>query len=136
MELKLIDISDEFDDNGVETLLFDIYVGEIDRYVGRCEYRNEHGRDLWYYGNIGYIIYPPYRGHNFAYHACVALFDIVKSVKPGLPELIITCNPDNIASKKTILKLGGNYHSTIDIMADHELFKLGETSKEIYTIKL
>ncbi|QIK69669.1 GNAT family N-acetyltransferase [Erysipelothrix sp. HDW6C] len=136
MKLKLVDITDEFDHNGVETLLFDIFVPEMDRYVGRCEYRNESGRDLRFYGNIGYVIYPPYRGHGIAYHACLDLFSILKETKKGMHEVILTCNPDNIPSQKTIAKLGGQYIETVVIDADHELRTFGETMKEIYTIKL
>lgn len=136
MNIRLIDVTDQFDHEGIETLLFDIYVVDIDRYVGRCEYRNETGRDLYYYGNIGYVIYPPYRGHHYAYHACTRLFDVLRQKKPGLRNVIITCNPDNTPSQKTILRLGGHRDMTVDIAIDHELYALGEYQKEVYTVKL
>lgn len=136
MAVELIDVTEEFDGYDVETLLFDIYVPEIKRTVGRCEFRVESGRDLWYYGNIGYVIYPPYRGHNFAYHACIVLLNIIRNTKKGLHDVIITCNPDNDASRRTIEKLGGRYHSTLDIDTDHELFRLGESQKDVFIVKL
>ena len=132
--LKLIDISDEFEIMDVESIIFDIYVPEMDRVVGRCEYRNESGRDLWFYGHIGYVIYPPYRGENFAYRACMKMFDLLYKEK-GLNEFIITCNPDNLASKKTILKMKPDYIKTVDVDKDHELYKLGDHQKEVYVVK-
>lgn len=135
MALELIDVSNDYELPGIEALLYDIYVPELDRVVGRCEFRNETGRDLWYYGQIGYVIYPPYRGHRFAYHACVEMFKDIKE-KKGLQEFLITCNPDNIPSKKTIKNLGGIYLTTVDIPEDHELYDLKEYQKEIYVISL
>lgn len=33
----------------------------------------------------------------------------------GIDKLLITCNPENVASQKTILSNGGIYESTIDV---------------------
>ena len=136
MKIELIDITDEYDHQGVETFLYDIFVPEMSRFVGRCEFRNETGRDLRFYGNIGYVIYPPYRGKNLAYQATLALFDILAIKKPDVHEVILTCNPDNIASQKIIRRLSGTYVETVNVDTDHELYHMGETQKEIYTVKL
>lgn len=133
--LKLIDISDEFEIMDVEAIIFDIYVPEMDRIIGRCEYRNETGQDLWYYGHVGYVIYPPYRGENFAYRACLKMFDLLKKER-GLSEFVITCNPDNIASRKTIEKMDAEFIKLIDVDQDHELYKLGDHQKNIYIVKV
>ena len=132
--IKLINISHEFEIMDVESIIFDIYVPEMDRVVGRCEYREETGQDLWYYGHIGYVIYPPYRGENFAYRACMKMFDLLGK-EQGLHEFVITCNPDNIASKKTILKMKGEFLKLVDVDKEHELYKLGDHQKEIYIVK-
>lgn len=136
LDVDLIDISDTFYEMKVETYVFDIYVSRLRRVVGRCELRMEHGRDLLFYGNIGYVIYRPYRGHNFAYKACVGLLNLIPKLKPSLTEVIITCNPDNVASRKTIQKLGAVYQGTVDVDEDHELFLFGETQKEVYHIRV
>ena len=132
--IKLINISHEFEIMDVESIIFDIYVPEMDRYVGRCEYREETGRDLWFYGHIGYVIYPPYRGENFAYRACLEMFAYLKKRK-GLDEFVITCNPDNIASKKTIEKMNFEFIKTVDVDKDHELYELGDHQKNVYIVK-
>lgn len=136
MELLLQDVSHEFEYDGIETYVYDIVVPELERTVGRCEYRIEEGRELRYYGNIGYVIYVPYRGHNFAYKACLALIGLMKSKIKGLNEIVITCNPENIASKKTIQKLGCQYIETLDIDPDHELYHMGDVQKEVYILDL
>lgn len=136
MEIQLIDISHQFDYGDVPTLLYDIYVPEMKRFVGRCEFREEVGRELTFYGNIGYIIYPPYRGHNFAYNAALQLLDIVREQKKGLHEVIITCNPDNMPSRRIIEKLNGRFLGLVNVDEDHELYEMGEVQKLVYTIKL
>lgn len=136
MELYLMDVSHEFEDDGIETYVYDIVVPSLERTVGRCEYRVESGQDLRYYGNIGYVIYVPYRGHHFAYKACLALIALMKGKIKGLQEIVITCNPENIASKKTIQKLGCDYVETVDIDPRHELFRMGDVQKEVYVLNL
>lgn len=116
----------------VPTILYDIYVMSLDRVVGRVEYRFETGQDLVYYGNIGYVVYLPYRGHQYAYKATVKLMDIVRDAYPEITEMYITCNPDNIASQKTIEKLKMEYLGQVDVDKKHELYRQGDFSKDIY----
>ena len=54
----------------------------------------------------------------------------------GLQEIVITCNPENIASTKTIQKLGCDYIETVDIDPRHELFRMGDVQKEVYVLNL
>ena len=53
-----------------------------------------------------------------------------------MEELIITCSPDNLASKKTLQKLGGQLLETVEVPADHWLYQRGETVKDIYRFLL
>ncbi len=125
---KVLFSDDIFD---VPTVVYDVYDQAIDKIVGRIEYRHETGRDLTYYGNVGYLIYQKYRGQGYAYRACLALLEMLDS---SIETVYITCNPDNIASKKTIEKLGASYIGLVDVAVDHELYKYGETQKEVYLI--
>ena len=125
---KVLFPDDIFD---VPTVVYDVYDQAVDKIVGRIEYRHETGRDLTYYGNVGYLIYQKYRGQGYAYRACLALLEILDS---SIETVYITCNPDNIASKKTIEKLGASYIGLVDVAVDHELYKYGETQKEVYLI--
>lgn len=135
-KIELIDVSKFMGSQDVPTLSYDISVPELERIVGTVEYRFETGRDLKFYGNIGYVIYQPYRGHGFAYQSCMMLLELLKKEHPELHEVYITCNPDNVPSKKTIQKIPGTYLGTVDVDRDHELYYYGETQKEIYVVYL
>lgn len=132
MELRLLDVSDEFDFEDVPGYVFDIVVDEMERTVGRIEYRFEEGRELLYYGHVGYVIYLPYRGHGFAEKACRQLAIIIKSYHPEIMSMMITCNPDNLPSKATIENLGAVYLQRVQIDEDHELYDQGDYEKEVY----
>lgn len=132
MEVRLVDVSDEFEFDDVPGFVFDIVVDEMKRVVGRIEYRYEEGRELLYYGHVGYVIYLPYRGHGFAEKACRAMAPLIQATDPSVKSMIITCNPDNLPSKRTIENLGAQYLETVDIAKDHELYDQGDFQKDVY----
>lgn len=136
MIVELVDITYQYDHEGIDTLLFDVFSPSLNRFVGRVEFRDESGRDLLFYGNIGYVVYPPYRGHGFAYQACLEIFKQIALKRPYVKEVLITCNPDNIPSQKTIQKLGATYEKTVAVDSDHEIYKQGEALKEVYRLDL
>jgi len=79
-----------------------IFVANLD--VGHVNFRvgdTEHVRLCA--GHIGYGVCEPFRGHAYAYQACRALAPFVRAVSP---EVIITADPDNHASVRTIERLG------------------------------
>lgn len=131
MNVRLIDVSDEFEDD-VPGYVFDIQVDELERVVGRVEYRFEHGVDLLYYGHVGYVIYLPYRGHRFAQKACVAMAQIVRKKHPEIKSMMITCNPDNEASRQTIINLGAVFIQRVDVEKSHELYAQGDIQKDVF----
>lgn len=57
-------------------------------------------------GHIGYEIAETFRGHGFAGQACRALAPFARDF---YAEVTITCDPDNLASKRTIEKLGARF---------------------------
>jgi predicted acetyltransferase len=103
--------------------------------IGDCDLRLGMNEELYYAGNIGYNIQKEYRGHGYAYEACRILFRLART-KYHMEELIITCSPDNLASKKTLQKLGGQLLETVEVPADHWLYQRGETVKDIYRFLL
>lgn len=103
--------------------------------IGDCDLRIGMNEELYYAGNIGYNIQKEYRGHGYAYEACRILFRLART-KYHMEELIITCSPDNLASKKTLQKLGGQLLETVEVPADHWLYQRGETVKDIYRFPL
>jgi tagatose 1,6-diphosphate aldolase len=55
-------------------------------------------------GPIGYGIDEAYRGHHFAERACRILLPLI--ARHGMRTIWLTCSPDNIASKRTLERLG------------------------------
>ena len=82
-------------------------------------------------GNIGYHIRPEHRGHGFAAQACLAIADFVSSLFKDA-EVLITCNPDNIASIKTIERIGGVFVDEVDVPEHEPQFAKGNTRKKRY----
>ena len=72
--------------------------------IGQISYRQGESRCVYYYGHIGYHIDPPYRGRHYAFRACKLIErEIALS---GKTSVVITCDPDNEASRKTCIRLG------------------------------
>lgn len=98
--------------------------------LGVCDLRIGHNVKLYYGGNIGYRIDEEYRGNHYAGKACKLLFELAR--KHNLEYLIITCNPDNIASRKTCEYAGGELLEIVELPADSDMRERGETQKCIY----
>ena len=98
--------------------------------MGFCDLRIGHTQGTYYGGNIGYTIDPPYRGHHYAGKACLLLFQLAK--KHDLGHLIITCNPDNYASRRTCEYAGGQLVEIARLPEDNDMYLEGETHKCIY----
>ncbi len=99
-----------------------------DNEVGRLVLRCGSEADRYYDGHIGYTIDEEYRGHNYAYQACLLLKEYVNE-----KSLIITCDPNNIASRKTIEKLRCEYIETKPVPASlKKYFSKDEAEKCIY----
>lgn len=133
-------VSEKTSFDGVPTVFYDIYVlgsnlTGSNLKVGKCDLRLKNDGFMYYYGNVGYNIKESYRGHHYAYYACKVLFKIAKE-EFGMKELIITCNPDNDASYKTLKRLGGKLVEIAQIPYDHELYEKGDRFKCIFRFKL
>ena len=141
-------VSEKTSFDGVPTVFYDIYLSSSNLgsnltgsnlgsnlKVGKCDLRLKNDGFMYYYGNVGYNIKESYRGHHYAYYACKILFKIAKE-EFGMKELIITCNPDNDASYKTLKRLGGKLVKIAQIPYDHELYEKGDRFKCIFRFKL
>src|SRR5690606_15380417 len=96
--LELDRTADEIKEKGyVPAYYFKIKRCENDTEIGQCDLRIGHNDNTKYGGNIGYEIYEPFRGNHYAAKACKLLFKLAR--KHHMKELIITCSPENIASR-------------------------------------
>jgi len=80
-----------------------ILSGEIAGNIGLRTYLTD--QLALYGGHIGYDVEPNFRGEYFAARSCKLLFELASF--HGIDQLLITCAPDNIASRKTIERIGG-----------------------------
>lgn len=120
--------------NRTKTYFYDIVLHSTNTVIGQIDLRLGMNDDLYYYGNIGYGIDSLYRGNRYAYKACVLLLQVAREER--MKKLIITCNPDNIASYKTCEALGAIMVGEISVPSKHELYQLGETRKCIFELAL
>ena len=104
----------------------DTDVGHINFKIGETD----HVR--LYVGHIGFEIIQSFRGQGFARRACQALAPFVRSI---YPEVILTCDPDNGASKKTIENLGATFIEKVEIPPQDPAYQSGARWKLRYRWK-
>ena len=114
----------------VPTYIFGITKVSTDVIVGELALRIGYTRGLYYAGHIGYHVDKPFRGHNYAEKACRIAF--IQAKKHNMEELSITCNPDNIPSRRTCEKLGGYLEEIVDVPPDTEVYQMGDRQKCIF----
>jgi len=102
--------------------------------LGVCDLRIGHNDKLYYGGNIGYSVDAEYRGHHYAGKACLLLFELAK--KHNLKYVIITCNPNNYASRKTCQYAGGKLIEVVELPKNNDMRDKGETEKCIFRFEL
>ena len=102
--------------------------------MGVCDLRIGHNDNLYYGGNIGYRVEEEYRGHHYAGKACMLLFNLAR--KHDMEYLIITCNPDNYASRKTCEYAGGELLEIAEVPEGNDMRDRGEFEKCIYRFAL
>lgn len=103
--------------------------------AGGINFRLGNTRNIiMYCGHVGYIVEPDYRGHHYAERACRLLFPLMKA--HGFDAIWITCNPDNIPSRRTCERLGGELVEIVRIPQDSEMYRDGQRQKCRYRISL
>lgn len=96
-------------------------VGQIDLRIGNTEMVVKYG------GHMGYGVKETYRGRRFAARGIRLLFPLAR--EHGLNPLWITCNPDNIASRRSCEIAGGKYIEVVDIPRNSNLYLSGDRQK-------
>jgi predicted acetyltransferase len=87
-----------------------------------------------YGGHLAYGVKPAYRGHHYAARACRLLFPLAR--RHGMKELWITCNPENIASRRTCELAGAIFVEIVDLPKDIDMYLEGERQKCRYRLDL
>lgn len=89
--------------------------------------------DTWHVmfavGHVGYLVKREHRGHGYAYRACRALAPFIKTLYESV---IITTNPANAASIRTIERLGGEFRGEVDIPDTDPSFSPADARRKRY----
>lgn len=100
---------------------YKIYKKDGNQLVGTAGIRLGITSRTEYLGHIEYDIIESYRGNNYAAKAVQLLKQV--AIKHELQDIIITSNVDNIASRKTIEKIGGTLQQIQKIPLQYRLQK-------------
>lgn len=113
---------------------FTIMDNETGEEAGRCELRLGSGRKIYFAGNIGYRVHHDFRGRGYAARACRLMFRL--AAMHNMKSLLITCNPDNAPSEKTILNVGGVLIDEAPVPEEFREYLMGDSFKKIFEVKL
>ncbi len=87
----------------------------------------EHVR--MYAGHIGFGIDAKLRGNGYAGQACLAIAPLVRQF---YQTVVVTCNPDNAASRRTIERLGAEFVEEVDVPPSEPMYENGARVKRRY----
>ena len=114
---------------------FDMKHTDTGEHMGEIDLRLSNSHHITHYaGHIGYGVVGAFRGHHYAARACRLLLPLAKL--HGLSPLWITCNPDNVASRKTCEHLGATLTEIVALPPNSDLYQRGEREKCRYRIDL
>jgi tagatose 1,6-diphosphate aldolase len=134
LELLLRDVLDPATSRwGVQAYLFEIAlrgarVGSLSLRIGATP------NILLYAGHIGFSGEEAHRGQRLAERATRLVLPFARAA--GLDALWLTCDPRNLASRRTIERLGAQFVEEIAIPPDYESHARGERAKRRYRLDL
>jgi len=108
-------------------------INNLDEEVGHLNFRvgdSEHIRLAA--GHIGFEINERHRGNGYAANACLALARWVSEVSGAV---LITTDPDNLPSIKTIERIGGTFLDEVDVPQGDPHYSRGSIRKRRYQWK-
>ena len=102
--------------------------------IGKISLRLGHNYHSYWNGNVGYEIDPSFQGHHYAAMALSMILPIAKA--HGMERIYLTCDEDNVASYKTIERLGGTLLETAIPPKDYIYYQDNGVKKRVYVIEL
>ena len=102
--------------------------------VGRISIRIGDNFHSYYNGHIGYEIFEEHRGHGYAGKACRLVLEVARF--HGMDRLYLTCDESNIASYRTIEKLGARLVEICTVPKTWFAWREGMEERRIYQLDL
>ncbi len=123
------------DKNYVATYRFGMFLDGRRRAVGGIELRLGDQQDLTRFaGQVGYAVHSDHQGQGLAGRSLRLLLPLAR--KHGFQELWITCDPDNLASRRSCERAGAVLQEIVDLPETHEMYARGSRQKCRYRIEL
>lgn len=132
-EIRLVAKSHDQPDpeNGIlPRYCFAIWHIEDEEDIGAVYFALDTTRRQFLKGHLSYGVSPAYAGHNYAAKACRLIRRVALS--HGFSRLFIGSGYDNIASRKTIEKLGARRIAAGDVPDEEILSELSEQKIDMY----
>ena len=83
-------------------------------------------------GHIGYEVCPPHRGHRYATRSLRLLMPLAGRL--GLDPLWITCDPENLASRRSLELAGAQFVEVVSVPEDCDMYQRGHRWKCRYRL--
>ena len=117
-------------------LMFYYYdiINPANQIVGKISVRIGHNFHSYYNGHIGYEIFEEYRGSGYACKACRLALDVARF--HNMDFIYLACAESNIASYKTIEKLGAELVEICDVPREYFAWREGMERRRIYKLEL
>jgi predicted acetyltransferase len=111
----------------------DLASGQKD--IGGINIRMGHSNSLkMYRGQIGYSVDEEYRGNHYAARSLKMVLPIF--AKHGFKQVYVTCNPENIASIRSLEMAGAKFIECVDVPPEEPPFQRGEKQKNRYVFSI
>jgi predicted acetyltransferase len=117
----------------VPTYFFKMVHADSGEELGRINLRAGSSPHIELYaGYIGYAVEAAHRGHRYASRALRLLMPLASQF--GIDPLWITCDPENVASRRTCELAGGEFVEIVDVPATCIIYQSGHPKKCRYRL--
>ena len=101
-------------------------VGRIELRLGTTDFMVRFG------GQVGYSVAQGYRGHRYAARSLRLLVPLAR--RHGFSALWITCDPQNLASRRSCEIAGAQFVEIVDLPEDCDMYRRGDRQKCRYRL--
>ena len=122
------------DDEMIPFYYYDIIRKTDSAIVGKISIRIGNNYHSYYNGHIGYEVFEEYRGNGYVYRASLMVLDVARF--HDMEFIYLTCDESNIASYKTIEKLGAELVEICDVPREYFGWRVSMERHRIYRLEV